>query len=654
MTSGTQEQFQQALDFHRNGKLEDAEKIYREILAQHPQHPQAMHFLGVIALQVGRADAAIPLLENSVRLNAGVEAAGNLAVAYRTVGRLADAKSLLLQVVNAAPQFADAWANLASAHQALGELEPAVNAANRAIHIAPNHPGALSALAAVANQRGDIDHAIQLFERVVGIQPNNVQALVQLGILLKSRRSLDRALRVLTQATTLAPNFAEAHGHLASTFAAKGDFTRAIASAQKAVGLAPNVPAAHMNLADVYLAADQLENAEAAARKTMDVDPNFVQAWGMLAVILDRRDQVDGAVEMLEKLLKKIPDHREAMSNLARSYSRAGRHADSIALFEKILAREPNNPDAHGGLSLALLGMGDWKRGFLEYEWRWHCDNFTTAPRDFERPLWQGSDPKGRTILVHSEQGYGDVIQFARYLPRLIDAGAKVIVECPLPLRELIENIPGVAKVVPLGLKHPDFDLHLPLLSLPRAFSAADIIPDSVPYLFADEARLARFRQLFQSIGPGLKVGLMWAGNKKPDPKRTCPFDQLAPLLDVPDVQFISFQKDDAAKDLQNAPAGAQITDLAPHLQNFADTAAALNCVDLMITIDTACAHLAGATGTKTWTLLPFISDWRWLRDRDDSPWYPTMKLFRQSRPNNWTDVIARVREALIQLTNAR
>jgi len=644
---------QQALALHQAGNLQQAETAYRRILAIDANHPQAIHYLGVIALQVGKTEVAIALLERSVQLNAGAEAAGNLGVAYRRAGRFADAKHLLRQVVTAVPQFADAWANLAETLYAMSDLTNARVAANKAISINPNQITAMHQLASIAQQLGDSDQAIDTLERVIILQPNHVPALTQLGLLLRQRKSLERSIRLLKHAVQLAPDHAEAFGHLALSLAQKGDQSGAVAAGIRAVEIAPLIPNAHTALAEVYLLAGKLDDAEQCARRALAIDPRFVHGWGVLSLVLDKKDNIKGMVQSLESAVALAPDHRDAMSNLGRAYSRDRQDEKAISILQRVLTQHPNHAEAHGSLAFAYLASGDLKRGFEEYEWRWHCESFTTAPREFDRPLWQGSDPSGRTILVHAEQGYGDVIQFARYLPMLAALGARIIVECPLPLRDLIERISGVVKVLPNGLKLPDFDLHLPLMSLPRAFgSTLESIPNQVPYLHADPSKIVHFSERVAQLPRGLKVGLMWAGNRKPDPKRTCPLIELAPLADVGGVHFISLQKDSVAEDLVSVPHGLAFTDLAPELKNFSDTAALIGQLDLLLTIDTACAHLGGALGAKTWTLLPYMADWRWLRDRSDTPWYPTMRLFRQPRPDNWSSVILEVREVLMRIVN--
>jgi hypothetical protein len=270
--------------------------------------------------------------------------------------------------------------------------------------------------------------------------------------------------------------------------------------------------------------------------------------------------------------------------------------------------------------------------------------------------MWDGSDPSGRTILIHTEQGFGDVIQFARYLPLLADKGATVILECNVALRALMSGVKGVSRVVPAGMSLPDFDLHAPILSLPRALETTlESVPRDVPYVYVDPARDQRWRT---RITPdAFNIGIVWWGNTRPDPARSCPPDNLIELAGVArgkNVRFFSLQKGDLPPEARSLPTGLNLVDIGPELKDFADTAAAMGNLDLVITIDTAAAHLAGALARPVWTLLPWSPDWRWMLDREDSVWYPTMRLFRQEQRGDWAGVMRRVAAELRRLLNGR
>ena len=271
-------------------------------------------------------------------------------------------------------------------------------------------------------------------------------------------------------------------------------------------------------------------------------------------------------------------------------------------------------------------------------------------------PIWDGSDPRGKTILVTTEQGYGDVLQFSRYIPMLADRGATVIVEAWPVLADLVRSVRGITKVVEAGEFTPPFEMHVGLLSLPHLFGTTmETIPKNVPYMSADAARLERFGNRINSEAAGrFKIGLVWGGRVKPDPRRSASLEALAPLAQVPGVALFSLQKGDPIEQLKDPPPGMNVVDIGSECDSFADTAAAIQNLDLLITIDSAPAHLGGALGARTWTMLPLTPDWRWMRDRQDSVWYPTMRLFRQPGPRDWDSVVTRMKAELETLVRQR
>ncbi len=447
------------------------------------------------------------------------------------------------------------------------------------------------------------------------------------------------------------PTFAEGHANLGSALAAAGKHDEGIAEALKAIELDPNRPEAHNTLGVVYMRAGKMDEAIAATKRAVEMNPRFHKAVGNVGGIYQKHERHADAIEWFERASAILPADIETANALYGAYYKTRRIDKSLEVTERALKHNPNHAELHGNRSLALLALGRYIEGFEEYEWRWRCTTFTSPPRDFDRPMWESTDPTGRTILVHSEQGYGDIIQFARYIPMLIAKGAKVIVEVPVAARSLVESIPGVSRVVPKGLKLPDFDLHIPLLSLPRAFkTTVETIPGNVPYFRVDQPRVERWRPLIHRDTPGLKVGIVWGGNTKPDPKRSVALKQLAPLADVRNVTWFSLQTAEPREELKDAPLGLNLIDIGKDLKDFSDTAAVMSLLDLVITIDTASAHLAGAMAAKTWTMIPYAADWRWQMEGESSPWYPTMRLFRQPTLNDWGPTIERLREELLKL----
>jgi tetratricopeptide (TPR) repeat protein len=291
--------------------------------------------------------------------------------------------------------------------------------------------------------------------------------------------------------------------------------------------------------------------------------------------------------------------------------------------------------------------VGEYGQGWEEFEWRWKKRGYTSKPRSFPQPEWDGSPLSGSTILIHCEQGFGDAIQFARFLPLVAQQGGRVVVECPEPLKGLMEGVKGVCEVVASGKELPPFHCHLPLMSLPRVFGTRiESLPRTVPYLYPPLEKIAQWSSKFTDSST-FRVGIVWAGRKKPDPNRTCPFQFLAPLAGMPGISFYSLQLRE--NDAPNEPVsdGPALIDLTQEIADFGDTAALIANLDLVISIDTGVVHLSGALGKETWVILPHAADWRWMLDREDSPWYPTMRLFRQKSPGDWPGVVARLVKAL-------
>jgi hypothetical protein len=319
----------------------------------------------------------------------------------------------------------------------------------------------------------------------------------------------------------------------------------------------------------------------------------------------------------------------------------------ALATFEKALKIKGDHVDCRWDRALCFLQKGDFKRGFDEYEWRWKLDR--SPPRGFEQPLWDGADLKGKTILIHQEQGFGDMIQFARYVPMVKAKGATVIIEAQPELARLFSVLEGVDKVVNKGSPLPKFDVYAPIISLARIFATTpETVPADIPYLSAPDAHAV---QLPASLGKQMKIGISWAGRPthQNDTFRSVAFRHFVELLGVPGVTVYGLQKGPAAAEVSDNGCEALVLNLGGRLHDFADTAAVVAQLDLVISVDTVLVHLAGALGKPVWTLLPFFADWRWMTSGDTSPWYPTMRLFRQDQPGDWEPVFNAVREALLE-----
>jgi hypothetical protein len=437
--------------------------------------------------------------------------------------------------------------------------------------------------------------------------------------------------------------------------------------------------------------AGRLAEAEAVYRRILAREPGNRDALHLLGVIASQVGRHDVAAELIRQAIDNLPNDRintslgEAHNNLGRalmelnrleeavnSFNAAIRCAPENALFhqnfasaleargdfeaaineyQRAISLDPHLPDAHHGLALSLLATGKFENAWPELEWRWQVQRLGTPRPIIPKPMWDGSDLNGRRILVYAEQGFGDAIQFSRYLPLLAQRGARVWFACQDELARLMSRVEGVERVLGASIDI-DFDIHCPLLSLPFRFGTKlESIPANVPYLWADPDSLRFWHDRIAGLGKGRPaLGLVWSGNPAHprDKCRSLRLSDLAPLAEVSSIAaLISLQKGAASHELRSPPDGLNLVDWTGELHDFADTAALIASLDLVISADTAVAHLAGAMGKQVWVLLPYTPDWRWMLHRSDSPWYPTMRLFRQETRGDWTAPLRSVVEAL-------
>jgi len=413
----------------------------------------------------------------------------------------------------------------------------------------------------------------------------------------------------------------------------------------KALMLNPRIPDVYNNLGVALRAQGKLEASIACYRRALALRPNNSGVYSNMGNALRELGRLEVAKASHQQAVKLAPTSPEAFYNLGLVLRDLGESDAAMSCFDRTLALNPDHVDCHWDRSLALLQKGELKDGFDEYEWRWKLER--SPPRDYEQPEWDGGDFKGKTLLVHQEQGFGDMIQFARFLPMVKAKGGTVVVEAQPELASLFSTLDGVDKVVDKGAELPAFDLYVPMLSLGRVLGIdLDSIPADMPYMRPPELHPV---QLPASLGRIKKVGISWAGKPthQNDRNRSCPFNHFVDLLGLAGMTVFSLQKGPRVAEVAEAGAEALVTDIGTRLGDFADTAAVIEQLDLIITVDTALAHLAGALGKPVWVVLPYSPDWRWMLSRRDSPWYPSMRLFRQRRFGAWGPVFVDIRRAL-------
>jgi tetratricopeptide (TPR) repeat protein len=506
------------------------------------------------------------------------------------------------------------------------------------------------------HQAGDLRQAEQLYHQVLQEDPHHAGALHLLGVAALQLDRYDLAANYIRSALGYQPRFAEAHYNLGIALQKQGKLDEAAASYQQSVRLKPDYVEAHYNLGLTLQEAGRLDEAMASWREALRLKPDYAEALNNLGFALKEQGRAEEAVVCLQEALRINPDCAEAHNNLGLAFIMQGKFKEAEAPFQEALRIQPDYYSAHWNRALLWLLQGDFKRGWDEHEWRWRDPK--TPPRPFVQALWQGEALSGRTILLHAEQGLGDTLQFVRYVPQVKARGGIVLVEVQPALVRLLSRCPEIDRVIAQGEPLPPFDVHAPLFSLPRILETTSLerIPAAVPYLEADPGLVEFWRQRLESL-PGMRVGIAWQGSPtyRGDRWRSVPLRHFAALAEVRGVSLISLQKGPGSEQLAQMPGLAvELADLDVTSGAFMDTAAVMKNLDLVITSDTAIPHLAGSLAAPTWMAVPYAPDWRWLLEREDSPWYPTMRLFRQRRPQDWDDVFTRIKAALEERVRER
>jgi tetratricopeptide (TPR) repeat protein len=570
-----------------------------------------------------------------------------MATAHHRAGRIAEAEGLYRQVLAIDPNHAESYHYLGVLAFQIGRNDIAEAMIAKAITLQGAEPAFHCSLGNALWGLGRLDEAVAAQRKALALKPDFVEAHVNLGNALKDQGRLGEAILSYRRALALKPDFAIGHNSLGAALKDQGKPVDAEASYRKALALTADYPEAHSNLGVALTDQGRLDEAIASFRRALNLRPDFAEAHYNLGNTLRRHGNFDEAAASYKRALSLKPDFVDAHYNLGEALQDDCRFEEALASYDKALALMPDRVDARWNRAVALLTLGRYAEGWREHEWRWRRSE--TPPRNYMQPLWRGEPLDNRAILLHAEQGMGDIVQFLRYAPLVAARGGRVTLQAPAAVARLARaSLGDRAQVVVEGDALPAFDLHCPLLSLPLAFATTlDTIPGDTPYLSADPAAAALWRERLGE-GAGLKVGLVWAGNPrhKNDHNRSIAFDRLAPLFGAEGVRWFSLQVGERRADLARLPTGT-IADLSDGLVDLADTAAAISALDLVIAVDTAVAHLAGALAKPVWLLVPLAPDWRWLIGRDDSPYYPTARLFRQPARGDWDSVASRVREAL-------
>ncbi len=613
--------FDDGVAAHRAGRLADACAAYQAVLGRDPGHFDALHMLGVAAVQSGDAERGAALIGAATRLAPNVAAAHvNLAMALSALGRYAEALDSADRALSLEAANPDAHLGRGNALLALGRAAEALAAYDQALALRPTDPRGHYNRANALRDLGRLEDAVAGYEAALALSPGYVEALGNRGAALARLGRLGEALAAFDAVLARSPT-AEAHRNRGAALARLRRLPEAIASYDAALAADPRSAQAHNDRAAALNDLGRAAEALAAADRAIALDPALVDAHNNRGVALFTLRRLD----------------------------------EARPCFDQALAIEPEAVEPHMNRATARLLAGDLAGGFAEYRWRWRAAGARHGRPEVAAPDWEGEPLDGRRLLVFAEQGFGDSLQFVRFVPQVMALGARVtlLVEPPL-VRLFAASLPGVEVVsrLPPGAA---FDRQAAMLCLPRLLGVTlDTIPAATPYLAADPAAAAAWARRLAAL-PGRKVGLVWAGASRRehpaaaaiDARRSLRLAQLAPLAAAAGVQFVSLQVGEPAGEAQDPPGGLQLVDWTGELADFADTAALVAGLDLVVTVDTAVAHLAGALGRPVWILSRYDGCWRWLEHRDDSPWYPTARLFRQPAPGDWATPIAELAAAL-------
>ncbi len=609
---------------HRAGRLADAERIYSQILGTRPDHFDSRHLLGVVFLQRGNHKDALHHIDLALKAEPNnVFALNNRGVVLQALNRFDEALASLARAVRLRPDYAEAHSNRANVLKALGRL----------------------------------DQALSSYDRALALQPDYAEAHSNRGDVLRELKRFDEALASCERAIALRPNYAEAHCNRANALRELKRLEEALADYDRALALLPDFAEAHSNRGIALHDLDRFEDALASYDRALAARPDFAEALCNRGGALQELKRFEEALTSYDRAIALRPDLAEAHSNRGNALKELNRFDEALASYDRAVGLRPKLAEAHFNAALCLMLTGNLAQGWKRHEWRWQTDQLTAQRRNFAQSQWIGSDDiEGKIILLHAEQGLGDTLQFCRYVPLVAQRAGRVIFEVQKPLVELMGTLAGGAEIVGRGDPLPAFDLHCPLLSLPLAFNTElETIPGDTPYLSATAAKSAGWRnRLGERLRP--RIGIVWAGDPRKrllhahriDRQRSIEFDRLAPLLEVPGCEFYSLQKgEQAVAQLHGSAWRHRVIDWTDDFHDFSDTAALIDNLDLVIAVDTSVAHLAGALGKPFWLINRYNTCWRWLLDRDDSPWYPTARLFRQDATREWDQVIARVAVAL-------
>ncbi len=602
-----------AISYHRSGALTEALRLYQGILEVQSDHALVLQLLGWLHYQEKRYDEAISCYRRFLLNNTG---------------------------------NAEIFNNLGNIYFDLKEMGEAIACYQKALQFDGENAEIYNNLGIAFKEEGLFEQSELCYRRAIGLMPDYAEAHFNLGNVLRDKGELEEAVACYRIALKIKPSINKACCNPEAIYQEQGNIN-------DIVDEDIDREREYFLLGTAYRQRKNYKNAVENFRKAIAVNPRSAESYNELGLTLQDSGDIKEAIDCFRQLADIAPYSPESFNNLGNALQYAGDIPGAVENFNKALLLKPEAAEIHFNLSQSLLLSGNFADGWREYEWRKKLGEVSSAHKRRNRE-WGGEEINGKTILLYAEQGLGDAIQFMRYSSLVADSGARVVLECPQVLVSTGSKVKGHDLVIAPGREFAEYDVYCSLLSLPYLFGTEmKSIPDDIPYIHADAELIDEWHKRICGHGDRLKVGIVWAG--KPaharDHMRSFSVEMYKSLFDMKNIKFYSLQKGGASQEIKGNKWKNVVEDYSEKLHDFSDTAALIENLDLVISVDTAVAHLAGAMGKPVWTLLPYAADWRWLLGREDSPWYPTMRLFRQPALGDWESVIARVAESLAEYT---
>jgi tetratricopeptide (TPR) repeat protein len=663
LTAKQHEMLKKAATLHQSGKLPEAALQYQALLKVLPNNPMLLTSLGIIALQQGNIEKGISIINQSLQIAPNqIDALINCGIALQYLKRFDEAIACYDRVIALNPNHVAVYFNRGSSLHYLNRLDDAVASYDKAIALNPNYIEAFYNRGIVLQDLQRWHDALAGYDRVIALKPDFAEAHCNRGVVLQELKRPNDAISSYERALALKPDYAEAYSNRGIALQELNRIDEALDSHNHAIILNPGNAEAYFNRGNALKQLNRPDEALADYHRAIALNPHYAQAFLNRGNILHDLQQADNALADYNRAVALNPGYAEAYLNRGNLQHVLQHLDDALASYDQAIALNPGYAEAYWNKSLLKCLKGEYAEGWQLYEWRLKRPGLIARLRTYPQPLWLGAQSlSGKTIFIYPEQGLGDYIQFIRYATLIEELGGHAILETPAALTDIISTLKGQFTLLEPGQPLPDFDYHCPVMSLPLAFKTTlETIPATIPYLYAHKEKQKLWSEkLGEKSKP--RVGMVWQGGFRADQpetwatnaRRNIKLAKFACLKGL-SLVFYSLQKGQPAEaelhELQSANwDGPDIVDFSSQLQDFSDTAAFIENLDLLISVDTSTAHLAAAMGKEVWILNRFDTCWRWLLDRDDSPWYPTVTLFRQTTFGHWDGVIEKVRARLIE-----